>query len=153
MLAQEPAAQTVVFINGVSGLGSPFWQSELASEFIGEGDARQRVFAVLESIVFLLYENYLRMRHIPGPAQRIMLNGGLSQNPGFCRRLASLCGVPVLRLREKEATVKGAARLLSGQLQADGEPQLYPPHADAALQQRYRRWREAMASRVTMVQT
>jgi hypothetical protein len=47
-----------LFLNGIGGLGSPFWRSDFESRFVGTGTTGTRLLAVLESIAFLLYTNY-----------------------------------------------------------------------------------------------
>src|SRR5690606_37796858 len=36
---KDRAAGPLLFLNGVSGLGSPWWRSDFASRFVGEGDS------------------------------------------------------------------------------------------------------------------
>lgn len=144
LLEQETEAGDLVFINSVSGLGSPYWVGDLPPRFVGQGTERQKVVAVLESIVFLLYENFSCLQQLPNNAEQIVINGGLSQSDGFCQRLANLCQVPVLRLQEREATVKGAARLLSSELQANGRGQWFNPAMDSELLYRYQHWHQTL---------
>ena len=83
-----------LFLNGVSGLGSPFWRPDFASRFVGDGDGREKVVAVAESIVFLLM---LNLEEFPTPSDRlreILMSGGLSPLDGLCQRLADLSGLP-----------------------------------------------------------
>lgn len=146
ILQQEPEPGDVMFMNTVSGLGSPYWISDKSPCFKGQGNANQQTFAVLESIVFLLYENFSCMYDVPDNAQQILINGGLSRNEGFCQRLANMCQLPVIRMQESEATVKGAARLLSGCLQVEGTGDEFKPAVDSGLLHRYQHWHQAMQS-------
>ena len=102
-----------LFINGVAGLGSPFW-SELASEFIGDGNTRQKLEAVLESILFLLRVNLLEMQQVRLAVRSLSLSGGLSRIDRFCQKLADLNAMPVLRPAQTEASARGAAFWLAG---------------------------------------
>ena len=43
-----------LFLNGVAGLGAPFWVADFPSHVIGDGEPWQKVVAVAESIFFLL---------------------------------------------------------------------------------------------------
>ncbi|MBI4083209.1 MAG: hypothetical protein HY423_11430 [Candidatus Lambdaproteobacteria bacterium] len=158
LLARLPAwlegeIEPPLFLNGVSGVGSPFWCADLPSRFEGPddpaGDAvAARAVAVVESIVFLLQANAEEMaRHLPRP-ERVRISGGLARLDGLCRRLASLMGVPLLRQDDTEATARGTAFLLAGRpahWRAGGETATFPPGPDAALAARYARWRARMA--------
>jgi len=136
-----------LFLNGVGGLGAPWWQSDFRSRFIGEGSAAGKLVAVLESVVFLLMVNLIRLRENRGPVGEMVVGGGLSMVDGFCQRLADLSGLTVLRSGETESTARGAAFLLAGQPEdwlsafVRFEPQL-----DEDLKQRYRDWLRAMAN-------
>ena len=140
-----------LFLNGVGGLGAPWWQSDFQSRFIGEGSAAGKLVAVLESVVFLLMVNLIRLRENRGPVGEMVVGGGLSMVDGFCQRLADLSGLTVLRSSETESTARGAAFLLAGQPEdwlsafVRFEPQL-----DEDLKQRYTDWLKAMADATAM---
>ena len=142
--AREPPP---LFINGVSGLGAPFWVSTLDSRFIGTGSRGARAVAVLESIAFLLQANLEEMRP-HGPALKgLLVTGGLSVNDYLCACLGTLSKLPVTRAEDPEATSRGLARLLAGDAAsawpvAPGRRQL--PVRDEALQRRYRQWRQEL---------
>jgi len=102
-----------LFVNQVSGLGSPFWRAQGRSYFQGAATIPQQFVAVLESIVFLLNHNMHGMvgQSTPG---RVLLSGGLARSDGLCQRLADLAQLPVHRLHQHEATARGLAYLLAG---------------------------------------
>lgn len=136
-----------LFLNGVSGLGSPFWQADFCSRFIGDGQPRQKAVAVLESIVFLLQANIDQMSAYVPVAQRIHVSGCLSRLDGLCQRLACISGLPVHRRDDSGASASGIAYL------AAGRPARWNAHApqvtfsvrdDPKLRDRYRRWRALM---------
>jgi len=136
-----------LFLNGVSGLGAPFWIADFASRFIGEGEPWEKIVAVVESIVFLLYTNLAEMETARGPAHRIIISGGLAALDGLCQRLADLSGLPVHRPAECEATARGTAFLLAGGTPAwleTGTTITFAPAQNPPLAQRFQRWREAM---------
>lgn len=146
LAALEPAAQGLeppLFINGVAGLGSPFWTSDFPSRFIGGGSLQARLLAVLESIAFLLRVNLDEMAPHGPPLARLVLTGGLSASDLFCQRLADLCGVPAWRSREPEATARGLAWLVAGAHSAwpDAAGDSFRPRPDDALLRRYSVWR------------
>jgi glycerol kinase len=139
-------AEPPLFLNGVSGLGSPYWVSDFESRFIGAGDTGARALAVLESIVFLICVNLEALACHGPPFARILLSGGLGASGLFCRLLAAASGLPVWRATDPEATARGLARLT-----ARPEPpwpagalEEIPPRADPALQRRLARWRQAL---------
>ena len=137
-----------LFLNGIAGLGGPFWKPDFVSRFVGDGEPWQKAVAVIESIVFLLQANLDEMaKHVP-PAARIRVSGGVSQIDGLCRRLAALSGLSLHRRDDAEATARGIGYLAAGRPAswtqgADG--QAFAPCEDAALSERYRRWRALMA--------
>ena len=138
-----------LFMNGVGGLGSPFWQPAFPVEFVGDGDDAARLAAVLESVACLLCVNLEALRR-SAPLQRIRVSGGLSRSDLLCRSLAELSGMPVERYAESEATARGVAFLAAGQ-PASWRPlpieRVFTPSGDAALAARFSRWRAEMARR------
>ena len=136
-----------LFLNGVSGLGAPFWVSAFESRFVGAGDARSRLVAVLESIVFLIDNNLDELAPHGPPLDRIIVTGGMADNDFVCRTLASLARIPVFRSREHEATAKGLAYLVAGQpaaWSAQGKGDTFAPTPNPTLAARYSRWRAAL---------
>ncbi len=136
-----------LFINGVSGLGAPFWVSELESRFIGDSSAGARVLAVLESIAFLLQANLSELKAQGPPLTRLLVTGGLSANDYLCRCLGSLSHLPVDRADDPEATARGLARLVAAGAAARwpvADATRQTPVSDACLQTRYQQWRTAL---------
>jgi len=133
-----------LFLNGISGLGSPYWLSNFRSRFIGPGNAMQKMTAVAESIVFLLCMNLERMHGTGKPAWRIVLSGGLARWEGLCQRLADLSGLPVQRPALHEATASGLAWLLGARNRKPLESMVFTPGTDVQLKRRYRAWLAAM---------
>ena len=136
-----------LFLNGIAGLGGPFWKAEFESRFVGEGGVAEKAVALVESIAFLLQANVDHMAaHVPPPA-RIRLSGGLSRIQGLCRRIASVSGLPVHRRDDPEATARGIACLAAGRpagWDPGGREDVFAPREDQALRARYREWRELM---------
>lgn len=139
---ERPGAPPL-FLNGIAGLGGPFWQADFASRFEGEGEPWQKAVAVVESIAFLLQANIDHMAHYVPAARRIRVSGGVSRLDGLCRRLASLSGLPVHRREDPEASARGIAYLAAGRPEgwntAPGA-EVFEPRQDAALRARYQRW-------------
>ena len=144
----ETAGEPPLFLNGIAGLGGPFWKPDFASRFVGEGEPWQKAVAVVESIAFLLQANIEEMaKHVP-PAARIRVSGGVSRIDGLCRRLASVSGLPVYRRDDPEATARGIGYLAAGRPEEwnnDAAEQIFSPDEGAGVRLRYRRWRALMA--------
>jgi glycerol kinase len=144
----DASAGDVVYLNGIGGLGSPDWRSNFPSRFLGEGTPEQQLVAVAESIVFLIDRNLALLRTVGAPCEYVLASGGISQSDRFCQALADLTRLPVRRPVHCEATARGAAFLLAGR-PADWAAlpqQEFAPRLAPALQERYRRWQEAMAA-------
>jgi glycerol kinase len=147
----ETPGEPPLFLNGIAGLGGPFWKPDFASRFVGAGEPWQRAVAVVESIAFLLQANIEEMaKHLP-PAARIRISGGVSRIDGLCGRLASVSGLPVHRREDPEATTRGIGYLAAGRppIWNNGNnaaaEQVFAPAEDAGIRRRYRRWRALMA--------
>jgi len=143
-----PALDSVIepplFLNGISGLGSPFWSPDFSSRFIGEGSQHEKLAAVMESIAFLIYANYEAINLLAGDADNIVVTGGLASVDGLCERIANLAGTTVTRPDRKEATAHGVGFLLSGAVADTPASHIFKPETDPALLRRYRRWLELL---------
>ena len=138
-----------VFLNGVGGLGAPYWRSDFVSRFEGAPHSpKAAMVGVLESVVFLLMVNLQRLRDEGGAFTEVLVGGGLATLAGLCQRLADLSGLPVFRGEDTETTARGAAFLLAGQPEnwSTPEPRWFLPSANAELERRYKRWLLAMAA-------
>ena len=140
--ACEPDAP--FFLNGVSGLGSPFWAPQFESRYVGDAQPNERFRAVVESIVFLLRANLDELALHAGRPARIIASGGLAGSDFLMRALASVTGLPVDRLDDAEATSRGLAFLVAGQPVQWESPTLATfspePGADQLLRARYLKW-------------
>ena len=141
------AGDIPLFLNGIGGLGAPYWVAEFDSRLIGDGEPWQKAVAVAESIMFLLQANFERMQKFPPSTARLFVTGGLARYDGLCQRLADLSGLPVYRPAEHEATARGTAYLLAGfpgdwLEEKPGTP--FEPKKNTGLRQRYQRWRAEM---------
>jgi len=148
-LRDTPPADGPLFLNGVSGVGSPFWIPRFESRFVGHGDRLQRLRAVIESIAFLLRANLDAMESRAGRPARIVASGGLSACGALLTALASLANVTVERLDDPEATARGVAFLAAGKPGGWSAPrrERREPTRSEALEARYARWLALMRSR------
>lgn len=127
------------FLNGVGGLGAPWWIADYPSRFVGAApNANCRERLVVESIVFLLMANIDRLHERPG---RVLLTGGLAHRPDLRQWLADALGLPVDVPHDREATLRGlVARLVPGSPLHDPELERITPAAGAR-----ERWYERQA--------
>jgi glycerol kinase len=150
----EESISPPLFLNGVSGLGSPYWVADYPSQWVGSGEPWQMMVAVLESIVFLLRINLEEMDRELGPPKGILVSGGPAALDGLCQRLASLSGIEILRSKVHEATSQGLARLISDQLDVvptEGSFERFLPLRDPLLETRFQRWRGELEARLPTV--
>jgi glycerol kinase len=143
----ERAGEPPLFLNGVGGLGAPFWVADFESRFVGEAEPEQKIVAVAESIVFLVQANLDEFRKLAAPLEGIIASGGLAGVDALCQRLSDLSGLPLHRPVEHEATARGLAWLLAGKPRDWPEPDFgawFKPRANAGLRARYGRWRARM---------
>lgn len=154
-----PEHVSVLFMNGVGGLGAPYWRPDFRVEFVAlDGssiddstvDDAGRLAAVVDSIAFLLAVNLQAMRRV-APLQRVVITGGLAGCDYLCEVLAEVTGLAVERPALREATARGIAYLAAGQ-PAQWQPvpveRRFTPQGRAAIVQRYERWRMEIERRV-----
>jgi len=136
-----------LFLNGVGGLGAPYWIADFPTRFVGDGDDREKISAVIESIVFLLAVNLEAFAlHDPAP-ERLVVTGGLAAIDPLCQRLAELTGLQVIRPQEQEATAQGLAYLLANQPPrwfSAGTQDSFSARDSGPINKRYKNWRDAM---------
>ena len=110
-----------LFMNTISGLGSPWWGKGPAPQFhdldgkpLTNLPADHRLVAVVESILFLIQANLDCMAETHLPIKGITISGGLAQSDALCQKLADLSGLTVQRPALVEATAQGIAWLAAG---------------------------------------
>jgi len=136
-----------LFLNGVSGLASPFWVADFVSRFVGRGFMEERFVAVLESILFLIRVNLQEMQHHREPLTRVIVTGGLSASAPLCQRLADIISLPVIRYDVREATARGLAQLIAAETSPFPAPsavEIFSPRPDTALLERFFAWLKEM---------
>ena len=154
-----------VFLNGVGGLGSPWWRSTMEPRYLAAEDAPDsaaapslllpppqarlaRFAALIESIAFMIAVNARLLEAQAGPPRRVLLAGGMSRSAWLCRRLASLLDLPV-EVIDAEASARGVARLAAPDVTshwAATASARYAPEPDTALRERYRRFTAGIAA-------
>ncbi len=153
---QQAADQAIpLFINGIGGVGSPYWLPQLESHFVApdgtssaDNDTTQLI-AVIESIAFLLADNIELMRRRLPSLACIVVGGGLSSCRYLCECIADLSQLPVTRLGERELTARGLAYLVAAQPQTwlgDAQLTQFPSQHNPALIDRQSLWRGHMTA-------
>ena len=145
-----------LFLNGISGLGSPYWIADFPSQFIGEGTMHEQAVAVVESIAFLLTRNLDEMHQLSSPPEQIQISGGLAQLDGLCQRIADISQLPVYRAVESEATARGIAYLLADcpEEWPESEPGIwFNPRTNESLTGRYQQWQRHMDTTIQSLKT
>jgi glycerol kinase len=146
-------------MNGIGGLGAPWWLPDFPSEFLAAGGGPatnvdtatelQQIGAVVESIAFLIAVNVLAM-HRATPLQRLTITGGLAVCDYLCEVLAEATQMTVERPAALEATSRGIAYLAAGQPQ-EWQPvpteKAFAPTGEHPVLGRFDAWRAAMAAR------
>jgi glycerol kinase len=145
------AMKPPLLLNGIAGLGSPFWKADFATRFVGEGSTEERFVALLDSILFLIRVNFDVMQlQVPKP-RRVLVTGGFAASDFLCQRLANLTSLAVTRYDEREATARGLAFLIANQ-PADFAPgraaRVFEAEPDVALLERFLAWLKAMKKAV-----
>ncbi len=145
-----------LFINGISGVGSPYWLPYIESRFIGEAELPANAIAVVESIAFLITVNINLMTSMPSNV--IKITGGLSILNGLCQKISNLTEMTVVRRNDKEATLLGIVFLLTNSNRtscldssvnknlefSNNNTEQFIPEFDSLLNSRFSRWKEEM---------
>ncbi len=140
-----------LFLNGISGLGAPFWQPDFISQFNREANINEKSVAVIESIVFLLKACLDEMNKLSSPPEQFQITGGLASLNGLNQRLADLSGLPVYCPTECEATSRGTAYLLAEQPANWPEQDAgvwFKPEENIELTKRYDEWMALMLEKI-----
>ncbi len=137
-----------LFLNGISGLGAPFWVPDFSSKFVGGGDDWEKIVAVAESILFLINVNLHALMDATGNnITHLVVSGGLAMVDTLCQRMADLTCTAIYRPQQCEATARGTAYLLAGC------PEVWPeglngswfyPNENTPLRHRFQRWQNEM---------
>lgn len=109
-----PGALGVTVLPFLSGERAPYWESSLRAAFVGldlAHDRRTLLRAAFESVVFGLRAVYDVVHERIGPADRLLLSGGLTKAPLVREMLADVFNLPALQPHQQEASAFGAALL------------------------------------------
>ncbi len=144
---EKPFSDTI-FINGIGGLGSPFWKpvssgfwsisrKSMINDLNTIDDNLQGLVA--ESILFLIQANIDAMLKLGSELHQLTITGGIARSGGFCQHLANLSGLEVLRPHIVEATARGIASEAAGAASqwASSNHDRFLPRKNEALTRRY----------------
>ena len=145
----DPAPNLLAVPDG-AGLGAPHWRPEIGSVFSLPESSLDRACAhraLLEGLLFRVRELHDDLTE-SGRPERIVLAGGLSNEPFIAQGLATLLDVVVERIDATEATLRGAA--LAANVGIRPLPQaatrFEPGTPGAYLREKYGRWRNWLLS-------
>lgn len=114
---QVDSSEDVVLLPAFTGLGAPYWRSDIHASISGmsRGSTRAHIArAAIESIAYQTYDVLIAMqKDSPRPLTELRVDGGAANNDLLMQFQADLLGVPVLRPKDTEITAKGVA-LLAG---------------------------------------
>ena len=139
-----------VFLNGVGGLGSPWWRVQRESRFVGEADSGGpllRFAALVESVAFMIAVNAAELARQAGTPRRVVLAGGMSRSGWLGRRLAALIQLPV-EVIDSEASARGVAQLAAPELTSSwlrAPLHCHQPQRDQKLHSRFRQFTDLIA--------
>jgi len=145
----EQADNPPLFLNGISGLGAPYWVPDFPSKFVGEGDDWEKIVAVAESILFLINVNlHALMDATENNITQVVVSGGLAMVDALCQRMADVTGTAIYRPQQCEATARGMAYLLAGCPEDWSELNgvWFKPKDNPPLCHRFQRWQDEMAN-------
>lgn len=106
-----PGSNGVIALPHFEGAGAPKWNTDAAGLFFNinlsttRGDMAR---AVLEGIAMEISENADLIQAFTGEAEYISASGGMTKFPEYNHMQADICGKPVIRYKNSEATSIGA---------------------------------------------
>lgn len=153
LLEDEDRSSGLFCMPDTAGYGSPYWNPagrQVFSRSSGGMTAAQRKQSILEGIIFRvrqIIDGVVGKREHP----RIFLSGGLAGDQFLGAGLAACLEYPVYRLREKEASLLGAASLAAEERGYELPLSVIPvpPSAGRYLPKKYlvwRRWADSLPS-------
>ncbi len=112
--APSAIARGLAFVPALSGLACPHWDRSAGAMWLGMHASTQRLDlcqALLEGVALSAAEVIEAMRAHVGVADRLSVDGGLTQNRYFVQFLADMLERPVVTQRFHELTAYGCASL------------------------------------------
>ncbi|NGQ95939.1 gluconokinase [Brevibacillus sp. SYP-B805] len=111
--AAVPAgAEGLLFLPFLAGERAPHWNADARGSFFGIGLHHRRehfIRAVLEGILFGVYDVAAVLRELAGEAVEIRASGGFARSAEWRQMMADMFGIPVLVPQTHESSSFGAA--------------------------------------------
>lgn len=159
LAAESNPAESVLFVPGFVGLGSPYWVPEARGVVFGltrGTTAADLTRAALEGVAFQVADLVdTASRDAARPLTALRVDGGMARNAWFLQCQADVLGLPILQAAQSEATALGAAFLaglrvgvwpdLAALRRVAQEARRFEPRLPAEeRQRRLERWRRAV---------
>jgi len=148
--AEDLAADEIFCLAEPSGLGAPYFRSDLGFRFSEPVDQmpRNRIAVLLLEAVIFRVARILEDFQCGSAIEKVYLSGGLSELACLQQGIANCVSLDIFHLRYSESSLQGAALL------AAGMPQAYSRSAEKlsrtlnnnALSEKYKRWKDWLDS-------
>lgn len=107
-----PDSGGVVFVPSFTGLGSPYWSTEVKAAFLGLSLGTTKahmVRAVFESLCFPIRDQIETLEENLGiKISTLAVDGGASSDPWLMQLMADICQVPLTPCQDSNASALGA---------------------------------------------
>jgi len=140
--------EPLIFINTIGGLAAPYWRTDIESRFVGAGNKKEKLTAVVESIVFLIHSIITKMTLLEPRLTTIQVSGGLSKNSFLCQLLADVSQLNIVRNEQVEASILGSVWWLAKQPEQwliHLSNDVFKAKCNEKLEARYQLWKSEMA--------
>jgi glycerol kinase len=114
LAASVSSAGGAVVVPAITGLGAPHWRDDVSGRIVGlsAGVGRPELArAVLDAIAYSLRDVVEALRAAGLEVGELRVDGGLTRSDTLIQRCADVCGLPMVRSAQEEATAFGAAAL------------------------------------------
>jgi xylulokinase len=109
-----PGSKGLLFLPFLVGSGSPYFDARDKASWLGLSLGQDKLLmlnSILEGITYNIRENIELFAAAGVDVQTLNIGGGGSQNPVWCRIVGDVTGKEVSMLRNRDASVAGAAML------------------------------------------
>jgi len=107
-------ANGVLFIPAFTGLGAPYWDSDIRASFHGitrDTTKKDFITAAFNSICYQTKDIVDCMEQANIKVKSLNVDGGMAANQTFLGHIASILNIPIYTPKNKESTAKGVACL------------------------------------------
>ena len=125
------STEGVHFVPALTGLGSPWWDSEARGLVTGLTRGTTRAHLVRATLEAIAHQVADVVEALPVPLRVLRADGGATANRFLMQFQADLLGIPVEVAAERETTALGAAALAAGLPAGVGVGAVYEPSRSA----------------------